>query len=101
MSWTGSPSHRNDRLPADWPAVRLTVLRRDGWKCQLRYDGCLTAATEVDHIHRGDDHRPVNLQGACARCHALKSSREGHEARAKRRQLRRRPRGRHPGRLDA
>ncbi|QKT09216.1 HNH endonuclease [Gordonia sp. X0973] len=98
MSW--STSHRKDRLPDGWSSLRLDILRRDGWKCQLRYRGCVSAATEVDHRNRGDDHRPENLQAACARCHATKSSREGAEQRARMRALRRRPRGRHPGRLD-
>lgn len=98
MSW--NTSDRKKRLPDNWSTLRLQILRRDGWKCQIRYDGCSGAATDVDHIRRGDDHRLTNLRAACARCHARKSSLEGHAARAARKKLTRRPKGRHPGRLD-
>lgn len=96
-----SSSRRKERLPANWPALRLQTLRRDSWSCRLRYRGCTGAATDVDHILAGDDHRLDNLQAACARCHAVKSSREGHEKQARMRARKSRPRGRHPGRLDA
>jgi 5-methylcytosine-specific restriction protein A len=78
-AWTGST--RRQRLPADWPERRLVVLERDGWQCKLRYRVCVGAATDADHIKRGDDHSLENLQAACQPCHRLKSSQEGHEAR--------------------
>lgn len=89
-------STRRDRLPDDWPRIRLRVLVRDGYRCRLRLgDICLRTATEVDHIRRGDDHRDVNLQAVCAPCHARKTSSEGNAARLRLH----RPPERHPGLL--
>jgi 5-methylcytosine-specific restriction endonuclease McrA len=51
----------------------------------------------VDHINRGDDHSRGNLRAVCWRCHAKKSSMEGHARRRELRELRKRPRERHPG----
>jgi 5-methylcytosine-specific restriction protein A len=72
--WQGSTRH--DRLPADWPARRARVLRQQP-TCRLAYDCCTTVSTQVDHVRAGDDHRYINLQGACAPCHARKSAGEG------------------------
>ncbi|MBV9292644.1 MAG: HNH endonuclease [Frankiales bacterium] len=90
-------SDRRERLPLDWPQRRAQVLERDGSRCQLQYDACAGVATDVDHIVPGDDHRLTNLQAACQPCHALKSAREGVAARARVRDLRRRPTEPHPG----
>lgn len=57
-----------------WRRVRLLVLERDGWRCQLPADDghglCLAFAGHVDHIvaraHGGSDD-PANLRAACAR----------------------------------
>lgn len=71
---------RRQRLPRDWPRLRLQILDRDP-VCRA----CGAApSTDVDHIERGDDHRPENLQGLCRRCHRTKTAREGNEARAAR-----------------
>jgi 5-methylcytosine-specific restriction protein A len=72
--WQGSTRHA--RLPADWPARRVRVLRQQP-TCRLAYDCCTTVSTEVDHITAGDDHRYANLQGVCSPCHARKSAGEG------------------------
>lgn len=74
--WQGS--NRSSRLPSDWKKRRQRVLKRDGYVCQLQYEGCTFDAEEVDHIEAGkDDHRIQALQSACSHCHAIKSSREG------------------------
>jgi hypothetical protein len=41
-----------------WPALRLRVLARDGYRCQVRGPRCQGEATMVDHII------PVRLGGA-------------------------------------
>ncbi|WP_168699359.1 HNH endonuclease [Gordonia paraffinivorans] len=97
MSWEGSS--RRERLPKDWESnYRLPVLRRDSHRCQVRGPGCLTFATDVDHIRAGDDHSLENLQAICPVCHRKKSSREGNAKKAKLKAQRRRPPERHPGR---
>lgn len=90
-------SNRRSRLPSDWPAIRQRILRRDHGICQIATPGlCTTVATDVDHIHAGDNHRDDNLQAACTPCHRAKSAAEGVQARAARPQ-RRRPTEAHPG----
>lgn len=96
MAWEGSD--RRDRLPPNWATeIVPRILKRDQNRCRIRLPGCITLATEVDHIRRGDDHRDANLQSACPWCHARKSSAEGNAARV--RYSRRRPPERHPGLL--
>lgn len=63
-----------------WRRLRLYVLNRDRWQCQLKLDGCtgrepwsLLAAPYKAHVHHthgravtGDD--PAHLVAACAHC---------------------------------
>ncbi|WP_405159853.1 HNH endonuclease [Nocardia sp. NBC_01499] len=63
---------RNPRpnLPS---TVRRAILNRDAHLCQIRADGCLTRAGEVDHIipvSRGGTNNPANLRAACPPCNA-------------------------------
>lgn len=85
MAWQKGTSARAQRLPTNWQALRLSVLRRDRYQCQHRdYPNapiCGARANQVDHVIHGDDHSPRNLQSLCAPHHAAKSSREGVEAR--------------------
>lgn len=80
--WAGST--RRDTLPANWPAVRRHVFKRDGWQCTEIIDGqrCTNRATDCDHIGDRLDHRPEMLRSKCKTHHAIKSSREGNAARA-------------------
>ena len=97
MAWNGSD--RRERLPANWPAIRLRVLRRDCWRCMARMsDGtrCSEPATDVDHITPGDDHSPANLQALCRWHHGQKSAREGAAASVAKRASREREREQHP-----
>jgi 5-methylcytosine-specific restriction protein A len=77
--WAGS--NRKQELPADWPRRRRRVLNRDGHRCQHRERPgapiCGAHANQVDHIIRGADHRPENLQALCEPHHRVKSAREG------------------------
>ncbi len=97
MAWEGS--NRRERLPAGWSATRIRILNRDGWRCTwIRDDDgaqCNQAATDVDHVTRGDDHRDDNLTSLCPDHHATKSGREG--AAARHREPMKRPAERHPG----
>jgi 5-methylcytosine-specific restriction protein A len=77
-NWQGSD--RRSRLPADWPKIRLRVLRRDGGQCTALTEAgerCDSTATDVDHIRPGDDHSMGNLRSLCSWHHRQKSSREG------------------------
>lgn len=96
--WKGSD--RRDRLPDDWSSLRALVFARDGYRCrQILPDEsrCPEAATDVDHVERGDDHRMENLQSLCDWHHKKKSGREGGQAAAARRPTQRRRPERHPG----
>lgn len=68
MSW-------NDLNPRVRRRLRLAVFARDGWICQLRYEGICTHGAEVAD-HKRD--RAVygdgldNLQAACAACNGHK-----------------------------
>lgn len=97
MGWESS--RRRFRLPENWQDIRLPVLQEADWICELRLDGvCIGTATEVDHINRGDDHSRENLRAVCYRCHAKKSSMEGHARKRELKALKNRPAERHPGR---
>jgi len=56
---------------AAWRGVRLLVLRRDQYRCQIRGPRCTTVATQAAHIvpksQGGTDH-PDNVRAACAPC---------------------------------
>jgi 5-methylcytosine-specific restriction protein A len=79
------PHHDRD-LPPGWAKLRRTILKRDHYVCQIQGPYCYQRATEVDHIAGSDDHRAENLRAVCQKCHATKSSREGHAAKAAKRQ---------------
>jgi 5-methylcytosine-specific restriction protein A len=84
-----------------WRAVRLQVLKRDQYRCQLQYAECVGQATEVDHItniaasntQRAQANNPNELQAVCSPCHRAKTQREAAQARGSWR----RPPERHPG----
>jgi 5-methylcytosine-specific restriction endonuclease McrA len=92
-------SRRSAPLPHNWPAIRLRVLRRDGWRCQLAYpDRCRGAASEVDHLIPATDggtDAMSNLQAVCSPCHARKTGKEA--AAHVRRYSRTRTDEKHPG----
>lgn len=89
--WQGSD--RGNRLPRGWKRIRARILERDP-VCKL----CgVRRSTHCDHIQaKADDHSDSGLQGVCAECHGLKSSREGNAA-PRRQQGRTRPAEPHPG----
>lgn len=49
--------------------------------CVLHAGPCNAPATDVDHIHPGDNHDLTNLRAICRPCHSYKSGREGRAAR--------------------
>lgn len=58
---------------------RIIALERDGYVCQLQYEGCTGEATEADHIIAvsvGGTDEVDNLQAACRNCNNKKSNKE-------------------------
>lgn len=86
-------SNRRSRLPANWQALRLQVLKRDGCRCtwvetlegRQKATCGVTEGLEVDHIVPGDNHALENLRTLCHEHHARKTSAEGRKASAKNR----------------
>jgi 5-methylcytosine-specific restriction endonuclease McrA len=66
--------------------LRLAVLDRDRWLCQIAGPRCTGAATEVDHIvaraDGGDIFDPHNLRAACATCNRGRGAALGGQRRA-------------------
>jgi 5-methylcytosine-specific restriction protein A len=64
-----------------WRQVRLVVLERDQYVCQIRGPTCAIAANQVDHIIRPADggswYNPDNLRGACAPCNGGRGGKVG------------------------
>jgi hypothetical protein len=63
-----------------WRAVRLVVLERDGYRCQLRYPKCKGRASHVDHVVDWRDNpalafEPANLRASCASCNVAQRNR--------------------------
>ena len=62
-----SPQYRGP-----WTTLRLRILERDNYECQMRTPVCTHKATQVDHIQpiaRGGAWLdPSNLRAACASC---------------------------------
>ena len=58
--------------------LRLAVLDRDGWLCQIRGPRCTRAATVVDHVvsrvDGGAVFDPSNMRAACRPCNALRAA---------------------------
>ena len=70
-----------------WGRLRLMVLDRDGWACQIRDKGCTHGATAVDHItpplDGGSFWEPANLRASCKRCNSARGSRFGNARNAR------------------
>ena len=64
---------------ANWRQVRLAVLERDGWRCQIAGERCMGVAREADHIvpwrQGGALYDLANLRAACKRCNASRVDR--------------------------
>ena len=63
-----------------WKQVRLAVLERDSYRCQIRLPGCTFKATQVDHILPVKDHGPTFdpalLRAACQSCNLARHSKQ-------------------------
>lgn len=73
------------RYPRGWARIRLAVLNRDGWVCQicgrqLSRDHNSPAGAQVDHkvpLVAGGTNQADNLQAACRTCNTSRGQAEG------------------------
>ena len=67
-----------------WSKVRLGILQRDMYLCQIKGKTCTTTATQVDHIvsvlKGGAWWAPENLRASCSRCNNARIDRRRPEA---------------------
>jgi HNH endonuclease len=67
---------RNKRYGRRWQAISDEVLRRAGYRCEIRYPGVCTGRADVaDHIVPVDEGGPSvlsNAQAACRSCNSAK-----------------------------
>ena len=65
--WYGGP----------WKKIRLEILQRDDYRCQIKRPGCTGIADEVDHITPvslgGAWYDHDNLRASCARCNNMRN----------------------------
>jgi 5-methylcytosine-specific restriction endonuclease McrA len=60
--WSGGSTRK-------WRRTRQQVLERDGYRCQLKLDGCTTRATHVHHVYgKGGGDDPAGLLSSCEHC---------------------------------
>lgn len=102
--WALSPdaAPRKDRLPADWAHLRSMIEARAGGRCEARMRSgkrCHDKGTDCDHIVRGDDHSPGNLQWLCSWHHRQKTAAEANAAKGPA-MTAKHPREKHPGGLS-
>lgn len=61
-----------------WRRIRLEILDRDDYRCQIRGPNCDGEANQVDHIIPADaggaPYDPSNLRAACRRCNVGRSN---------------------------
>lgn len=60
-----------------WRRLRLVILERDGYQCQIRGPRCEGKATDVDHIipiaDGGPEFEETNLRAACHPCNIMRA----------------------------
>ena len=71
-----------------WRTLRLRILMRDGYRCQINANGCTQHADQVDHIvplvDGGEKYDPNNLRAACTHCNASLGASIGNTRRVRR-----------------
>jgi len=71
-----SPIRYFNRVPIS-EELKNKIFVRDNYECQLKMEGCLTKATEIDHIipvSKGGLNNEGNLQASCSQCNKKKNS---------------------------
>lgn len=71
-NWGDETKRKRPYQTAAWKRVRLVVLERDQWICQVRRPGCTKQAIDCDHIESwqqgGSWYDPTNLRASCSHC---------------------------------
>ena len=66
-----------------WKKIRLQVLERDGYQCQIKGPHCARTADQVDHIvpvlEGGSWFDDRNLRAACRRCNVGRSNADAND----------------------
>src|ERR1035437_5053237 len=66
-----------------WPRIRLKILKRDNYLCQIRAPKCQGTANEVDHIVPGSKggawFDESNLRASCRNCNLGRVDRSGQD----------------------
>jgi 5-methylcytosine-specific restriction protein A len=81
QSWSGERT-ASSRVTGtrQWQRFRRHILRRDGYRCQVRGPRCIGHADQVDHdtnLAAGGTHLdPKNARAICRSCHQDKTARE-------------------------
>jgi hypothetical protein len=69
---SGAGRRRNQSYGRRWREIRLKVLERDGYRCQIRAPKCTARAEVVDHITparvTGPTFNPAALRASCRSC---------------------------------
>jgi 5-methylcytosine-specific restriction endonuclease McrA len=80
-AWSRRPPANSYAYGSGWAARARQVLKRDGYRCQLRFgDICIGKASQVDHIvqpEAGGGSDLANLRAVCRPCHARRTGRQG------------------------
>lgn len=68
---------------AAYKRVRMFVLIRDHFTCQIRGDKCTGFATEADHVHElaegGHPLDPANMRASCRHCNSSRGGTFGNQ----------------------
>jgi hypothetical protein len=73
------PGEHRSYDTAKWRTeTRKKVLKRDGYRCKLKLEGCTGKATQVDHIRNGGPSTPSNLRASCASCNGKRAAKSQH-----------------------
>jgi hypothetical protein len=76
--------YRDIYTTSTWRKIRLAVLERDTYQCQIHSTKCTTIATEVDHIvpisQGGSKYDPSNLRASCHNCNNGRIDRQRNNA---------------------